>query len=85
MTSILLNKDAPIGRDELMLQLKKRNVDSRGVFPAISQYPIWPRKSFPQSNALYVGQNGINLPSGVCLTKEEAGYICIQIRDILTK
>jgi perosamine synthetase len=85
MTSILLDKDAPIGRDELMSQLKKRNVDSRCVFPSISQYPIWPRKSVPRPNALYVGENGINLPSGVCLSKEEAAYICTQIRDILTK
>jgi perosamine synthetase len=66
-----------------MLQLKKRNVDTRCVFPSISQYPIWPKKSSPQTNALYVGENGMNLPSGVCLSKEEVNYVCMQIKDIL--
>lgn len=83
MTSLLVGKDAPVGRDELMLQLKRRNVDTRCVFPSISQYPIWPQKSVPRPNALYVGENGINLPSGVCLSKEEASYVCAQIKEIL--
>jgi perosamine synthetase len=83
MTSILLDADAPIRRDDLILQLKRRNVDTRRVFPAISQYPIWPTKSVPRPNALYVGENGINLPSGVCLSKEEIIYVCRQIREVL--
>lgn len=83
MTSILLDKDSPIRRDELMLELKRRNVDTRCVFPSISQYPIWPRKSEPRPHALYIGENGINLPSGVCLSKEEVSYVCTQIGDIL--
>lgn len=83
MTSILLGKNAPVGRDEFMSQLKRRNVDTRCVFPAISQYPIWPRKSTPRQNAHFVGEHGVNLPSGVCLSKEEIGYVCEQIRGIL--
>ena len=83
MTSILLDLDAPVTRDELMVQLKRKNVDTRCTFPSISQYPIWPQKSKPRSNALMIGERGINLPSGVCLSKGEVAYVCAQIREIL--
>lgn len=83
MSSILLDKDARISRDQLMQQLKSRNVDTRPVFPAISQYPIWPRQQQPQPNAMHVGLQAINLPSGVCLSRDEVAYACKQIRSIL--
>ena len=45
MTSILLDPAAGISRDELRTALKERNIDTRPVFPAISQYPIWNRSA----------------------------------------
>lgn len=83
MTSIFLDEAAPISRDELMQELKRRNVDTRPVFPAISQYPIWPRQQQAQPNATRIGKQAINLPSGVCLTRDEVDYICRQISEIL--
>lgn len=83
MSSILLDQDAPISRDELKNQLKNANIDTRSVFPAISQYPHWPRRQQAQPNALYIGEQGINLPSGVCLKKNQVAYICNAIKDIL--
>jgi perosamine synthetase len=83
MTSILLDLHAPVTRDELMAKLKRRNVDTRCTFPSISQYPIWPQKSKPKPTALMIGERGINLPSGVCLSKGEVDYVCAQIREIL--
>ncbi|WP_434630369.1 bifunctional GNAT family N-acetyltransferase/PLP-dependent aspartate aminotransferase family protein [Chromobacterium sp. CV08] len=83
MSSILLEPEARLGRDQLMQELKARNVDTRPVFPAISQYPIWPRQQEPQPNAMFVGQQAINLPSGVCLSRDEVAYVCQQIRGLL--
>jgi dTDP-4-amino-4,6-dideoxygalactose transaminase len=85
MTSLFLDENASLSRDDLMKELKKRNIDSRPVFPAISQYPIWPRKQDPQPIAMRVGQRAMNLPSGVCLTKDEVMYTCKNIIDILNK
>jgi perosamine synthetase len=85
MISIRLDESAPISRNDLMAELKKRNVDTRPVFPAISQYPIWQKRQNPQPTALRVGNQAINLPSGVCLTHEEVTYVCMQIRDLLKK
>jgi perosamine synthetase len=83
MTSILLTEEAPVDRDGLMAQLKKHHIDSRPVFPAISQYPIWPGKQAPGKNAARIAARAINLPSGVCLARAEVDYICATIRRVL--
>ena len=85
MSSIRLNLDAPLSRDELMKILKSRNIDSRPVFPAISQYPIWPKQQSPQPIASLVGNQAINLPSGVCLSKDEVMYVARNIKELLSK
>ena len=71
-------------RDNLIKQLREHGIDSRPVFPAISQYPIWGNNSEPRVNSLLVSNTGINLPSGVCLKKHEIQYIADTIRKILS-
>ena len=83
MTNIILSDDAKVRRDELIAELKARHVDSRPVFPAISQYPIWPLKQKPNPVAKYISEHGINLPSGVCLSRDQINYVCQQIIEIL--
>lgn len=85
MSSLRLDVDAPLSRDELMKILKSRNIDSRPVFPAISQYPIWPKQQSPQPVASLVGNQAINLPSGVCLSKDEVMYVARNIKELLSK
>lgn len=84
MTSATINNSAPITRDQLMAGLKKLNIDSRPVFPSISQYPIWPRKQASLPNAKWVGDHALNLPSGVCLRKSEVKYVCRCIRELFS-
>jgi perosamine synthetase len=83
MSSIMVGKAAGISRDALMKELRIRNVDSRPVFPAISQYPHWPESQTPQPNAKRIGDTGINLPSGVLLRREQVRYVCEQIRAVV--
>ena len=83
MSSLRLDEDAPISRDNLIKKLKEVNIDTRPVFPAISQYPIWPRAQKPKPTALRIGNQAINLPSGVCLTKDEVVYVANSIKGIL--
>lgn len=79
MTSITLNDQ--FSRDQLRAKLKAHNIDTRPVFPAISQYPHWPKRQKAQPNAEFIGNNAINLPSGVCLRKHQVEYVC----KVLTK
>lgn len=83
MSSIIVDDSARLDRDALRADLRVRNVDTRPVFPAISQYPIWPTQQPAQPNATYVGDHGINLPSGVRLTEDEVAYTCLSIRRAL--
>ncbi len=83
MSSLTLDTDAPVSRDELRSLLRERNVDSRPVFPAISQYPIWPEQQATQPVAKRVGDNALNLPSKGNLTRGQVDYVCRCVRDIL--
>ncbi len=83
MSSILLSESSPISRDQLSAALKARNVDTRPVFPAISQYPIWPLKQEALPVAKFVGDHAMNLPSGVCLRGDEVAYVCAAIKSII--
>ncbi|MEA2326491.1 MAG: perosamine synthetase [Thermoanaerobaculia bacterium] len=83
MTSIVVDENAGVTREGLREELKKRNIDTRPVFPAISQYPVWPRQQAPQPTAKRIGDQGINLPSGHRLRREEVDYICNNLRSIL--
>ncbi len=85
MTSILLNPGVKLTRDDFINELKKKKIDTRPVFPAISQYVFWPKKQKPQKNAFDIGNCGINLPSGVCLRREEVKYVSEVIKNILSK
>ena len=82
MTSINL-ENYNNSRDDFAKELLKKGIDTRPVFPAISQYPIWDREITPQNNAQSIGSNSLNLPSGVKLSKKTIEFICAVIRDTL--
>ena len=83
MSNIYVEKSCPVSRDDLRAKLKANNIDTRDVFPAISQYPIWPVKQSPQPHGTRIGARGVNLPSGVCLKREEVDFVCDKIRGIV--
>jgi perosamine synthetase len=83
MTSFILSDDSLISRDELISSLKKDGIDSRPVFPAISQYPIWKYEANVQPNAKKIGATGINLPSGVLLSQAAIEKVCLSIRKAI--
>lgn len=81
MTSIVLDKNFGITRDELRKKLLKRNIDTRPFFYPISMFPLYQPAQTPVAHR--VSLNGINLPSGVGLTKSDIAYVASSVRDIL--
>ena len=81
MTSIVLNGDFKVGRDEVMQRLKEKGIDSRPFFPPISSFPMF--NSVDNTIAKYIGANGINLPSAHVLSQMEIVYVCEILRNIL--
>lgn len=83
MTNVQL--DEGIDREAFRAQLKSKNIDSRPVFPTISQYPIWKANHAPQPTASLIAAQAINLPSGGTLRREQIAYIGRTMREILTE
>jgi perosamine synthetase len=83
MTSFTLDPERGVSRDELILELKKRGIDSRPVFPSISQYEIWGYQASIPRNSKFIGDNGINLPSGVLLNRNSIEKVVLNIQSIL--
>lgn len=81
MTSIILDEQSGIGRDALREKLRLRKVDTRPVFPAISQYPVWRGRAAAMPTGAAIAATALNLPSGVCLTREQVAYVCDCIRE----
>jgi len=81
MTSIILNRDFPIGRDALIRGLKRMEIDTRPFFFPISEFPMYERTYTP--NAHHLGYRGLNLPSGVQRTEDEIDYISSCVRKLL--
>lgn len=73
-------------RDEVMLRLKARGIDTRTYFvplnlqPALLQPGHVPAESFPVAERL--SEEGFYLPSGLTLTEEQIVYVARALREI---
>ena len=83
MTSARVLPEAGVTRDELRAGLRAVGVDTRPVFPAISRYPMWTPRQLPGPVADRIGRQGVNLPSGVCLRREDVARVCTAIVETL--
>lgn len=82
MSSIVLNKKFKYSRDQLIKKLRGRLIDSRPFFYPVSMFPMYKEQKTPVAH--HIGLNGINLPSGVNLSKEEINYVCDQLIKLIT-
>lgn len=83
MSSIVLAKNHTVKRKTLMENLKKRLVDTRPIFYPLSMMPMFRSQKLKNPVAYWVGTHGINLPSGVMLTRRDVAYIANQVKEIL--
>ncbi|MEI7560915.1 MAG: aminotransferase class I/II-fold pyridoxal phosphate-dependent enzyme [Actinomycetes bacterium] len=83
MTSFTIDPNSGISRDELISALAKEKIDTRPVFPSISQYKIWGYDPKTPLNSKFIGDNGINLPSGVNLSRKSVEKVASEIRKII--
>lgn len=84
LTSIIIERKN-FDREVFRKSLLNLGIDTRPVFPPISQYPIWDQKIKPQPNALRIGGNAINLPSGVRLSARSIEKVSKEILKLLEK
>ena len=68
-------------RDSLREYLASKDIDTRPTFPAMRTFPMWRGATFQNSNADIIAANGINLPSGVCLSQAQVEFVCDRILE----
>ena len=68
-------------RDELIINLKEKGVDSRPFFYPISDMPMYKKRNTPITHTVY--QRGINLPSYFDITHSQVKYICEKLKELL--
>jgi perosamine synthetase len=81
MTSIVLEKDLSISRDELRSRLLQKKIDTRPFFPPMSHFPMFRKAKNPVAES--VGERGINLPCALRLTEDQINYVCDELIRIL--
>lgn len=81
MTSLILENESKINRAEFMAKLKEFNIDTRPLFPPMSQFSMFKKANNPM--AKFIGSRGVNLPSALNLTEEDIDFVSNKIRKIL--
>lgn len=81
MVCILLNDNAYIARDDLMIRLKDKGIDTRPFFYPMTDMPMYGGK-VKNKIAQKISYRGINLPSGVNLDKTTIDFICKETTSI---
>ncbi len=71
MTSVVLGEDLQISVDDFRAKLLEKGIDTRPVFPTISRYSFWPEKKSSGPKAGKIAERGVNLPSGVNLSRAD--------------
>jgi perosamine synthetase len=79
--SSLYFSNPQFNREELQTRLKIKGIDTRPVFSPISQYPIWGETLIPKATAKMIGDNSLNLPSGVNLSQASISKISNEIKQ----
>lgn len=82
MVCMVLDKDFGITRDELMVKLREKGIDTRPFFYPMSGLPMYGGSPI-NPVAKYLSERGINLPSSAKLTEEEVRWIAKSIKEII--
>jgi perosamine synthetase len=81
MSSIIFDDSLGIDRDEFRQRMKNEEVDTRPFFYPISQFPMFTEQDTPVAH--HVAEQGINLPSGLMLTKKQVDFVCSKVKKVL--
>ena len=70
-----------IERDNIMVTLNDKHIDSRPYFYPISEMPMYTKVNTPVTKL--ISQRGINLPSYFDMTEYQVLYICNELKKLL--
>jgi len=89
MVTAILNSNSKMNKEQLMAELKNRQIDTRPFFYSLSALPAYSHlasaKKAQSENKVsqYLSEYGINLPSALSLTKDQVQHVCKELKEIL--
>jgi perosamine synthetase len=87
MTSIVLDQDLSLSRDEVMRYLAEEGIETRPFFYPMHSLPMYQsvsdEKTYPVADRL--SAQGINLPSFAQLSPEDIEYVCDRLTRIISR
>lgn len=89
MVTAVLDPQFHLGKEELIAELARRNIDSRPFFYPLSSLPAFgeepeARRARQRNHVSYrISPLGINLPSSLSLTDDQIDTVCDVLIDIL--
>jgi perosamine synthetase len=89
MVTLLVAPELGIRKQELAEQLARRNIDTRPFFHPLSSLPAYrgtkaARDGARRNSVAYeLSPRGINLPSGLNLSREDVRYVAQSVREII--
>ena len=92
MYGILIEDNFGLSRNEVMIKLREKGIETRPFFVPMHQQPVFKTKShryknLPDTNGSYpiadeISRKGLYLPSSSSLTKDQIGYITETLRSL---
>jgi perosamine synthetase len=82
MTTIVLDPELGWPKERLMARLDAEGIDSRPFFHPLSSLPAFGSQR-PQPVAGAIAPYGVNLPSALCLTREDVARVSRAVREAL--
>ncbi|OGP51698.1 MAG: hypothetical protein A2Y79_02135 [Deltaproteobacteria bacterium RBG_13_43_22] len=88
MYGVLVEKALGLSRDQLMIQLKNQGIDTRSFFVPMHLQTVFRDKAvkakwfgrYPVAER--ISEQGLYLPSGLTITRDQIGYISNQIKRL---
>ena len=90
MVTVVLDSKLGIKKEELMQRMDEHNIDCRPFFFPLSSIPAYydsveAGAARARNHVAYkVTPYGVNLPSGLNMTKEKVEYVCESLKTVLT-
>lgn len=90
MVTVVLDENFGLKKDKLMTLMSERGISCRPLFYPLSSIPAYQELEQAQQaqhrnkNAYKISPYGLNLPSGMNMTKRKVEYVCKALKSILS-
>ena len=89
MVTVVLDEKFGLQKDVLITLMSEKGMDCRPFFHPLSSIPAYQKSEQAKrarrrnKNAYKISPYGLNLPSGMNMTKEKVGYVCEVLKSVL--